>query len=79
MMEFDDVAAWAAANISKADGCHFTIRAACDSFARTGVQLGKIRFSNRLQKLFPGAFHPKKTIGGVSINSVFLDLQLTSD
>lgn len=72
MLEHDDVAAWSAEHVRAEMGETFTLATAFDMFKLTGVQLGKIQFSNRIKKLFPGAFQAKYK----NVNSVFIDLAL---
>ena len=76
MMEFDDVAAWAAEHVELRDGAHFTLADAHQSFSTTGVQLSKTRFSARLQKLHSGCFQQRKKIGGVYVYGVFENASL---
>ena len=76
MMEFDDVAAWAATFIGHETGRHFLLQEAFDQFALTGVKLTKLRFSARLQKLFPGSFHTHKKVNGARMSGVFGNLVL---
>ena len=77
MMEHDDVAAWAAVHVTSQPEKHFLLAAAHESFLQLGVQLNKQRFSARLQRLFPGAYHAQKKVAGVKHCGVFTNLSIT--